>query len=59
MEYKGYYIEYNLYGKGEYTVQFCGDDFWFTTEKEAKDFIDKEVTEWECEAQEGENYGYL
>ncbi len=50
MEYKGYFIEYNIYGKSEYTVQFCGDDYWFSTEKEAKDFIDREITEWECEA---------
>jgi len=50
MEYKGYFIEYNIYGKNEYTVQFFGDDYWFSTEKEAKDFIDREITEWECEA---------
>jgi len=40
MEYKGYYIEYNFYGKGEYTVQYEGDDVWFNTIKEAKEFID-------------------
>ena len=38
--YKGYGIDYNVYGKGEYTVQYCGDDFWFKTEAEAKEFID-------------------
>jgi hypothetical protein len=43
MEYKGFYIEYNIYGKGEYTVQVCGDDVWFTTEQDAKDFIDQEM----------------
>lgn len=39
-EYKGYYIEYNIYGKNEYTVQYCGDDLIFNTETEAKQFID-------------------
>lgn len=40
MEYKGYYIECNFYGHGEFTVQYCGDDVFFRTEKEAKNFID-------------------
>ena len=40
MEYKGYFIEYNIYGKKEYTVQYCGDDVFFRTLKEAKHFID-------------------
>lgn len=39
--YKGYNIEYNFYGKNEYTVQYQGDDIWFKSEKEAKDFIDE------------------
>ncbi len=39
--YKGYVIEYNLYGKGEFTVQFDGDDIWFTSIQEAKEFIDE------------------
>ena len=39
--YKGYDITYNLYGKGEYTVQYCGDDVMFKTEDEAKSFIDR------------------
>lgn len=38
--YKGYWIEFNLYGKEEYTVQVDGDDNWFDTEKEARTFID-------------------
>lgn len=41
MNYKGYYIEFNIYGEGEFTVQFCGDDVWFPTEKEAREFIDE------------------
>lgn len=41
MEYKGYTIEYNIYHKGEYTVFFDGDDIWFTSENEAKQFIDE------------------
>ena len=39
-EYRGYYIEYNIYGKGEYTVQIDGDDVFFKTIKEAMTFID-------------------
>lgn len=40
IEYKGYYIETNLYGENEITVQYCGDDIYFPTIQEAKDFID-------------------
>ena len=43
MEYKGYYIEYNFYDKNEYTVQYCGDDIWFDTIQQAKEFIDSIV----------------
>ena len=43
-EYKGYYIEFNIYGQKEYSVQYCGDDVMFTTEDAAKKFID-EITE--------------
>lgn len=50
MEYKGYYIEYNFYGKKEFTVQYCGDDFWFETEEKAKDFINRIIIEEACEA---------
>lgn len=39
-DYKGYIIIYNLYGINEYTVQYCGDDFCFETEKDAEIFID-------------------
>lgn len=38
--YKNYSIEYNFYGKGEYTVFYEGDDLYFRTLKEAKAFID-------------------
>ena len=44
-EYKGYYIEYNFYGLGEYSVQYCGDDLMFNTEEEAKAFIDSIIEE--------------
>ena len=40
-EYRGFYIEFNFYGSGEYTVQYCGDDMWFDTLDEAKAFIDE------------------
>lgn len=43
IEYKGYYIAFNLYNQGEYTIQIDGDDLWFMTEEEAKIFIDKEI----------------
>ena len=38
--YKGYAIDYNFYGQGEYTVQYCGDDIFFNTKEDAKKFID-------------------
>ncbi len=38
--YKGYAIEYNFYGQGEYTVFYCGDDIVFHSVKDAKNFID-------------------
>lgn len=40
-EYKGYYIESNFYGEGEYSVQYDGDDIIFQSEAEAKAFIDE------------------
>ena len=43
INYKGFYIEYNVYGDCEWSVQYCGDDFIFSTEVEAREFID-EVT---------------
>ena len=39
--YKGYYIDYNFYGHGEYTVSYCGDDVEFRTEEDTKAFIDE------------------
>lgn len=39
-KYRGMEIAYNIYGQNEYTVQYCGDDFFFKTEKEAEKFID-------------------
>ena len=41
--YKGYDISYNFYGRGEYTVQYCGDDVLFHSEDDAKAFIDRIV----------------
>ncbi len=38
--YEGYAIDFNIYGQGEYSVQFGGDDFLFKTLSEAKGFID-------------------
>lgn len=40
-EYKGYAIEKNFYGNGEYSVQYAGDDFIFASEEDAKKFIDE------------------
>ena len=40
-EYRGFYIEFNFYGSGEYTVQYAGDDVWFDTLDAAKAFIDE------------------
>ena len=39
--YKDYGIDFNVYGRQEYSVQYCGDDFVFGTEKEAEQFIDE------------------
>ena len=38
VECNGFYIEYNVYGRGEYTVFYCGDDLWFDTFEEAEKF---------------------
>ena len=40
-EYRGYNIEHNIYGRGEYSVEYCGDDVIFDTEEQAKAFIDE------------------
>lgn len=42
-EYKGFGIDFNVYGRQEYSVQFDGDDFLFDTLEEAKKFIDELV----------------
>ena len=39
--YRGYGIDYNFYGEGEYSVQYCGDDMMFRTIEDAKAFIDE------------------
>ena len=41
LEYKGYYIEPDFYGHGEFTVQYLGDDLMFDSVDEAKAFIDE------------------
>lgn len=38
--YKGYGIDFNIYGDDEYSVQYCGDDLIFGSLAEAKEFID-------------------
>ena len=38
--YKGYGIDYNIYGQGEYSVQYNGDDVIFPTIEKAREFID-------------------
>lgn len=38
--YKGYDIDFNIYGQNEYSVQYCGDDFLFNSLADAKAFID-------------------
>lgn len=40
IEYNGYYITYNAYGKGEYTVDIDGDDVWCKSLEEAKAVVD-------------------
>lgn len=41
MEYRQFNIEFNTYGKNEYTVQYEGDDVVFETLDDAKNFIDE------------------
>lgn len=41
IEYRGYYITYNAYGKGEYTVDIDGDDVWCKSLEEAKAVIEE------------------
>lgn len=43
--YHGYGVDYDIYGHGEYSVQYDGDDFMFKTFEEAKKFIDKHKDE--------------
>lgn len=38
--YKGYGVDYDIYGHGEYSVQYDGDDIMFKSFDEAKKFID-------------------
>lgn len=45
IEYRGYYITFNFYGRGEYTVQYCGDDVMFNTVEDAKEYIDRVIAE--------------
>ena len=40
VEYRGYCIDYNVYGLKEYSVQVDGDDVLFETVEDAKLFID-------------------
>lgn len=40
IEYRGWSIDFNVYGENEYTVQYEGDDVWFKTLDEAKLFVD-------------------
>lgn len=46
MKYKG--LEIEDFGSG-FTVFYCGDEFYFPTEEEAKEFIDEVVESWESE----------
>ena len=47
--YKGVPITKNFYGQEEYTIQWCGDDIWFTTLKEAKEFVEEMIKRGELE----------
>ena len=51
IEYKGYYIEFNFYGMNEYSVQYCGDDYMFSSFTGATKFVD-EI----CSFMKGERY---
>ena len=45
LEYKGFEIEFNLYNKYEFSLQYCGDDFIFFSLAEAHNFIDEITSE--------------
>lgn len=38
--YKEYEIDFNIYGRNEFSIQIDGDDIIFNTLKEAKNYID-------------------
>ena len=48
IEYKGFYVEHNIYGRDECTVHYCGDDVWFESKEEAIEFIDYITDEKNC-----------
>ena len=39
--YKGYGIDFDVYGRDEYSVQYCGNDCMFDSLEAAREFIDK------------------
>ena len=43
ISYKGYDIDFNVYGQNEYTVWFEGDDIYFRSLNEAMDFLQAQV----------------
>ncbi len=43
VEYNGYWISRNIYGMGEFSVQYDGDDIIFDDVNDAKHFIDTVV----------------
>lgn len=48
--YRDYYIDYNIYGDGGFSVQFCGSDFFCVSLRQAKEFIDEFIyAEKNCE----------
>ena len=46
--YRGYGIDFNVYGDNEYSVHYCGDDCMFSTLEKAMAFID-EIKEYESD----------
>ena len=45
IEYKGYGIDVGLTYEGMISVQYCGDDLFFKTVEDAKEFIDSIAVE--------------
>ena len=47
--YRGYGIDFNIYGYNKYSVHYCGDDCIFSTLEAAREFIDEIRDEYDTD----------